>query len=473
MFLCHSHLDKPFAKKLARDLSRYGVRVWIDESEIQLGDSLIEKIREGIDRTEFFGAIISHNSVKSEWVKKELDVAMNKEIEGRRVKVLPLLIDKCEIPGFLKGKLYADFTDIKGYDAALEMVLRKLGVNSPQMNKRKNLQFIRDAMLLRADKGFFSGLMLRRLLSSVFELPTYIDYEDMLKIYTFDKQTSLIIEELLTDVFRIIHQHNLRDAMSETAEDYVSFKDEFAVGTESSHVHSLLRSMDVPFLIQNARSNIVLLRRKLRSKEFKLSLDPDDFLDILVHLALQHKGYRLGVPIIPVDEHSYNPHIEWLLHDERTHLLALDSYHGSECEDYVSYWISENSLALVYHANLGSTRQDSLGNSVEGANRIITSVKQVLAQNKRFRSKQIVAYFLPRTLATDNREMEEMSNDFAEVGRKLREVDSSIRLVFVNNQAMLQELSNEDLKCFVRRLEELNEFGGELRARINRTNPAP
>jgi hypothetical protein len=444
--------------------------VWIDESEIQLGDSLIEKIQEGIDKAEFFGAIISHNSVKSEWVKKELDVAMNKEIEGRRVKVLPLLIDECEIPGFLRGKLYADFRNMKGYDATLEMVLRKLGISSHQMNKRKNLQFIRDAMLLRADEGFFSGLMFQRLLSSVFKLPEYIDYEDMLKIYTFDEQSSLIIEELLTDVFRNIHQHNLKDA---TSEYNVSFKDEFAVGTESSHVDCLLRSLDVPFLVQDANSNIVLLRRKLRSREFKSSIDPDDFLDILVHLVLQHKGYRLGVPIIPIDEHSYNPHIEWLLQDNRTHLLALDSYHGSECEDYASYWISENSLALVYHANLGSTRQDSLGNSVEGANRIITSVKQVLAQNKRFRSKQIVAYFLPRTLATDNRKVEEMSNDFAEVGRKLREVDSSIRLVFVNNQAMLQELSNEDLKCFVRRLEELNEFGGELRARINRTNPAP
>ena len=127
IFLSHNHADKPFVRRLARDLQAAGVRVWLDEAEMLIGDSLIEKIREGIDQMEYLGVILSQNSVKSEWVKREVDVAMNQEIEGKRVKVLPLVIEDCEVPGFLKGKLYADFRVSERYDEELRKVLRRLG----------------------------------------------------------------------------------------------------------------------------------------------------------------------------------------------------------------------------------------------------------------------------------------------------------------------------------------------------------
>ena len=128
IFLSHTHADKPFVRRLAQDLQVAGVRVWLDEAEMMIGDSLIEKIREGIDQMEYLGVILSQHSVKSEWVKREVDVAMNQEIEGKRVKVLPLVIDDCELPGFLKGKLYADFRVPEQYEEALGKILRRLGI---------------------------------------------------------------------------------------------------------------------------------------------------------------------------------------------------------------------------------------------------------------------------------------------------------------------------------------------------------
>ncbi len=52
VFLIHNTKDKPFVKKLARDLDNHGVRYWLDEAEIKVGDSLIEKIRSGLDELE-------------------------------------------------------------------------------------------------------------------------------------------------------------------------------------------------------------------------------------------------------------------------------------------------------------------------------------------------------------------------------------------------------------------------------------
>ena len=56
---------------------------------------------------------------------------MTHEIEGRTIKVLPLLFEKCEIPDFLKDKLYANFTDPDDFDTPFLRLLRSVGVSKP------------------------------------------------------------------------------------------------------------------------------------------------------------------------------------------------------------------------------------------------------------------------------------------------------------------------------------------------------
>jgi hypothetical protein len=126
IFLSHCHADKRFARKLARDLTGRGVRVWIDEAEIQLGDSLIEKIQKGIDQMDYLAVVLSPASVSSEWVRREVDIAMHREIRGRRVKVLPLLYKPCNLPPFLEGKLYADCSTAVKYKKSLHLLFNRL-----------------------------------------------------------------------------------------------------------------------------------------------------------------------------------------------------------------------------------------------------------------------------------------------------------------------------------------------------------
>ena len=129
IFLSHTGVDKPFVRRLRDDLKAHGVeRVWIDEAEIEIGDYLIAKIDEGMKLCRYIGLVLSNKSIQAPWVKKELDLAMNREISGGEVVVLPLLYEKCEIPTFLEGKLYADFTDPGTYEDALEKLLRRLRI---------------------------------------------------------------------------------------------------------------------------------------------------------------------------------------------------------------------------------------------------------------------------------------------------------------------------------------------------------
>jgi hypothetical protein len=128
IFLSHTSSDKPFVRRLAQDLEAQGVYCWLDEAEIKIGESLIEKIRSGIDKVDFVAVILSQKSVEAPWVRREVDVAMNQEIAGRSVKVLPVMLSHCELPGFLLGKLYADFTEEALYEAELKKLISSVGL---------------------------------------------------------------------------------------------------------------------------------------------------------------------------------------------------------------------------------------------------------------------------------------------------------------------------------------------------------
>ncbi|PTQ87072.1 toll/interleukin-1 receptor domain-containing protein [Agitococcus lubricus] len=160
VFLSHSHTDKPFARKLAAGLRAAGHVVWIDEAEINIGDSLVAKIREGLDQVDFVAAILSEASISSEWVSRELDIASNREIDEKRVVVLPLLVQKVALPGFLKGKFYADFTVEEKYEEQLALVVRALGpaqtvpqISASELEKlREELNMAKEAIRLHGNE---------------------------------------------------------------------------------------------------------------------------------------------------------------------------------------------------------------------------------------------------------------------------------------------------------------------------------
>lgn len=129
IFLSYNHADKSFVRQLASDLQASGARVWVDEGEIRLGDSLIQKISQGLEAMDYVAVVLSPESVASSWVQKELEVAMAREINGRRIRVLPLLYRDCSMPSFLRDKLYADFRHPHGYSAGLALVLQRLDID--------------------------------------------------------------------------------------------------------------------------------------------------------------------------------------------------------------------------------------------------------------------------------------------------------------------------------------------------------
>jgi pyrimidine deaminase RibD-like protein len=121
-FISYSSQDNAFAERLASDLKARKLGVWFDKWEICVGDSLMQKIGQGIRENDYLIVVLSPDSVASEWVKKELAEAMQREIAEKRVVVLPILYRQCQRPPFLADKKYANFT--KTYEEGFGELLR-------------------------------------------------------------------------------------------------------------------------------------------------------------------------------------------------------------------------------------------------------------------------------------------------------------------------------------------------------------
>jgi DNA-binding response OmpR family regulator len=128
VFISYNWKDKAIARKFADKLKDNNIAVWIDEGEIKLGDSLIQKIKDGLDQVRYVLALISENSIESGWVKRELEIAINHEIASKRVKVLPIVIGDVQPPEFLLGKMYAKLNrrSSKGVSDIVDMIQKRL-----------------------------------------------------------------------------------------------------------------------------------------------------------------------------------------------------------------------------------------------------------------------------------------------------------------------------------------------------------
>lgn len=126
VFISYNHNDAQFVDQLTHDLINAGAEIWFDKFEIKVGDSIPGKISEGLANSDIFLIVLSNKSVLSKWVFLELQTAINKHCEGRLDKILPVLIEQCQVPELIRHLKYADFTE--EYSSALNDVLGTLNL---------------------------------------------------------------------------------------------------------------------------------------------------------------------------------------------------------------------------------------------------------------------------------------------------------------------------------------------------------
>jgi hypothetical protein len=91
VFIRYSHPDAKFANKLTAHLVKHNTHVWIDSWELNVGDSILTHVQEAIQESSALLIILSKASVNSAWCRKELNAGVMRELDEKRVLVLPVL----------------------------------------------------------------------------------------------------------------------------------------------------------------------------------------------------------------------------------------------------------------------------------------------------------------------------------------------------------------------------------------------
>jgi hypothetical protein len=124
VFVSHASEDKErFVVNFAQRLRANGVDAWLDQWEMGPGDSLVDKIFEqGLKEAQAVIIVISQTSVHKPWVREELNLAVVKRV-ATGIKLIPVVIDQCEVPQSLQSTLWQRIDDLDHYDAAFERIL--------------------------------------------------------------------------------------------------------------------------------------------------------------------------------------------------------------------------------------------------------------------------------------------------------------------------------------------------------------
>lgn len=90
VFVSHASEDKDsFVRPLVAALTKAGLKVWFDEQELRVGDSLRRSIDRGLARSRFGIVVISPSFLAKHWPQKELDGLVAREEDGSKV-ILPV-----------------------------------------------------------------------------------------------------------------------------------------------------------------------------------------------------------------------------------------------------------------------------------------------------------------------------------------------------------------------------------------------
>lgn len=131
VFICYARKDQDFVLKLAANLKKRGVPIWIDQWDIPPTADWDLTIDNALYDCAQFLIVLSPAAVGRREVRGELRTALDED-----KPIVPLLYKKCRIPRQLRMIQHIDFTTRGPDDAgALSETLRALGVAQPARTK--------------------------------------------------------------------------------------------------------------------------------------------------------------------------------------------------------------------------------------------------------------------------------------------------------------------------------------------------
>jgi tetratricopeptide (TPR) repeat protein len=128
VFISYSHKDEKWVTKtLLPRLKEAGLRVCIDFPNFKPGKAALHNMRDAVKHSQWTLLVMTPDWVTSEWTAYEGILAQMSDPAGVRQRVIPVLLQKCDIPEDISILTYVDFTRPDRDEDAWRMLLTAFG----------------------------------------------------------------------------------------------------------------------------------------------------------------------------------------------------------------------------------------------------------------------------------------------------------------------------------------------------------
>jgi hypothetical protein len=138
-FISYSTADKDFVDRLYADLQVRGVRCWFAPEDLKIGDLFRQRIDDAIRVHDKLLLVLSEDSVRSDWVREEVESCLERERREKRVVLFPIRLDEAVMEtkaawaaSIRRQRHIGDFRQWKSHDAYQDGLKRLLRDLKPQ-----------------------------------------------------------------------------------------------------------------------------------------------------------------------------------------------------------------------------------------------------------------------------------------------------------------------------------------------------
>ena len=130
-FLSYSRVDEQTANRLKSDLTKRGINIWIDKEQMLPGERWKEKVSDAIKSCEFAIICLSNKALSKEgYFHKELSEIKERDklFPGTKIFIIPVRLDKCDIPDELHEIQTADL--FENWESGIKSITKSILKNS-------------------------------------------------------------------------------------------------------------------------------------------------------------------------------------------------------------------------------------------------------------------------------------------------------------------------------------------------------
>lgn len=126
IFISYSFKDKVVADKIIGDLKGANFNVITESDILKEGENFLYSIKYYYEVSDFILILLSNNLINSNFFQNEFTDAFINETKKRKITVLPVIIEKCNLPSDFLSFEIIDLS--RNYDEGIKKIIKKLNL---------------------------------------------------------------------------------------------------------------------------------------------------------------------------------------------------------------------------------------------------------------------------------------------------------------------------------------------------------